>query len=97
MSTHIWLASLTHDLSRQCLAGATFRFLSHTLYFIRGYHDTQALGIIVTHIAGYISLLMVSDLYTSTLIFASYLPLHQHDHLPHLFPPHTSLPGTPRR
>lgn len=73
MSTHLWLASLTHDLSRQCLAGATVGLLSHILYFIRGYHDTQTLGIIIAHIAGYTTLLVLSNLSTATLIFASYL------------------------
>lgn len=74
MSTHLYLASLAHDLNRQCFTAAAAGVLSHILYFIRGYHDQHALSIILTHLAGYgILLFLTSSLVTATLIFTSYL------------------------
>lgn len=68
-------------LNRQCLVGAAAGFLSHVLYFIRGYHDTQALAIFVVHAVLLVSMVatlaaesgLYSSLWRSSAIFASYL------------------------
>ncbi|KAK5651342.1 hypothetical protein OQA88_12575 [Cercophora sp. LCS_1] len=65
--------TILHDVSRQCLVGAGAGFLSHTLYFIRGYHDTSILGIIVSHFAAYSTLIVSLGLPSATLISASYI------------------------
>lgn len=58
---------------QQCLAGVSVGVLSHVLYFIRGYHDTQALGIFVAHAATYIALTVSFGLRPASIIFSSYL------------------------
>ncbi|KAK3356649.1 cytochrome P450 [Lasiosphaeria hispida] len=71
----------SHILKRQCIAGAAFGLLSHILYFVRGYHDTQALGIFAGHIMMYTALaaplVAKKGVYagglTASAIFASYL------------------------
>ncbi|KAK0610800.1 cytochrome P450 [Immersiella caudata] len=57
----------------QCLAGAIAGVLSHLLYFIRGYHDTQAFGILLTHITSFVTLALYSGPWAASLIFSSYL------------------------
>ncbi|KAK0710627.1 cytochrome P450 [Lasiosphaeris hirsuta] len=72
---------MSHTLTGQCIAGATVGLLSHILYFIRGYHDTQALGIFASHVVAYTALAgpLVAEkgIYTGGLtasaIFTSYL------------------------
>ncbi|KAK4213205.1 Tryprostatin B 6-hydroxylase [Rhypophila decipiens] len=71
---NLCLSNLAHDLSQQCLAGAVLGFLSHTLYFIRGYHDQHALSIFLTHLLGSLVLLILtSSFLAATLITTSYL------------------------
>ncbi|KAK0747207.1 cytochrome P450 [Schizothecium vesticola] len=67
------IASLHHDASLQLLAGATTGFLSHTLYFVRGYHDTSILSILLIHFASYTSLTIFFGLIPATLLSTSYL------------------------
>ncbi|KAK4447358.1 Tryprostatin B 6-hydroxylase [Podospora aff. communis PSN243] len=59
--------------STQCLAGASVGFLSHVLYFIRGYHDTQILSILVTHITAFIALSVSFGIWTALILSSSYL------------------------
>jgi len=67
------IASLHRDASLQLLAGAMTGFLSHTLYFVRGYHDTSILSILLTHFASYASLTIFFGLIPATLLSTSYL------------------------
>ncbi|KAK0641738.1 cytochrome P450 [Cercophora newfieldiana] len=67
------LASLHRDSSFQFLAGATAGLLSHALYFVRGYHDTSILSILLVHSAAYTTITTSFGLSSATLIFASYL------------------------
>lgn len=72
--THLYLANLAHNLNQQCLAGASFGLLSHVLYFIRGYHDTNALPIFLTHLLAYTGLIFfTSSVSSASLILSSYL------------------------
>lgn len=46
-------AAARDDLTRACAAAAVTGFLSHVLYFIRGYRDMQAFHIFVGHVLAY--------------------------------------------
>ncbi|KAK4653470.1 hypothetical protein QC762_506640 [Podospora pseudocomata] len=69
------------DLVIPCLLASATGFLSHTLYFIRGFHDTSALRIILVHFTTFLCLTGYSitqlgvfpGLITSTAIALSYL------------------------
>ncbi|KAK4168375.1 Tryprostatin B 6-hydroxylase [Cladorrhinum sp. PSN259] len=52
VSPSSWVAA-RDDLSRACAVAALTGFLSHLLYFIRGYRDMQAYGIFVGHVLAY--------------------------------------------
>ncbi|KAK4228689.1 Tryprostatin B 6-hydroxylase [Podospora fimiseda] len=75
-----WVAT-RDDLSRACMAAAVTGVLSHVLYFIRGFRDMQALGIIIGHSLAYIGLTaaiviqtgIYGGLVLSTTLFATYL------------------------
>lgn len=76
---HPWGAS--DGLSRIYLAAATTGILSHVLYFIRGYHDSQSLRIFIIHVCVYAAICISfitklgiwSGLFASSAIFATYL------------------------
>lgn len=76
---HHWLVS--DALSRLHLAAAIAGILSHVLYFIRGYHDSQALRIFLIHVLVYLVLcttFIMQDgasggLLASSSVFATYL------------------------
>lgn len=53
MDVLLQLLAARNDLGRACTAAAIAGILSHTLYFIRGFHDTRAPGIIAVHAAAY--------------------------------------------
>jgi len=46
-------AAARDDLTRACAAAAVTGFLSHVLYFIKGYRDMQAFHILVGHVLAY--------------------------------------------
>ncbi|KAM7196765.1 Tryprostatin B 6-hydroxylase [Naviculisporaceae sp. PSN 640] len=71
--TQIYLSTLAHDLSQQCLFSATLGLLVHTLYFIRGYHDQHALSIFLVHTFAYLTLTFFLPFLSATAIFLSYL------------------------
>jgi hypothetical protein len=66
-------SSLQHDLGLQCLTGTSAGFLSHILYFIRGYHDTSILRILILHLTAYTALYILLGLGSATLISTSYV------------------------
>ncbi|KXX76972.1 Tryprostatin B 6-hydroxylase [Madurella mycetomatis] len=70
-----------NDLGRVCIAAAIAGILSHALYFIRGFHDARALGIIAVHTAAYVVLCAFTmaqrgisgGFLVSSAVFGSYL------------------------
>lgn len=79
---HSWLAGDGLSLNRACVAAATTGVLAHVLYFIRGYHDSQALRIFVVHVSVYTAICVRSissqdgaahGLFASSAVFAAYL------------------------
>ncbi|GAB1318032.1 Cytochrome P450 E-class, group IV [Madurella fahalii] len=77
---HPWAAA-PNDLSQVCIVAAITGILSHILYFIRGFHDTRALGIITVHGSAYVMLCafamaqrgVSAGLLASSMVFGSYL------------------------
>jgi len=75
-----WTA-VSVSLGQACLLATVSGFLSHILYFIRGYHDTHALQILVTHLSLYLALCIMAvtrlglsrGLTSSVALFSSYL------------------------
>ncbi|KAK3998210.1 Tryprostatin B 6-hydroxylase [Cladorrhinum sp. PSN332] len=75
-----WVAA-RDDLTRACAVAAITGFLSHVLYFVRGYRDMQAFGILIGHSLAYAGLTTAITTQTgisrgfliSTAVFATYL------------------------
>ncbi|KAK0671599.1 putative cytochrome P450 E-class, group I [Cercophora samala] len=69
------------NLLLACVLASTTGFLTHTLYFINGFHDTSALRIILVHFTTYLCLTaysitqvgVISGLVISTAVTLSYL------------------------
>jgi len=77
------ISSTTRDGVNTHLAALTAGVLSHTLYFIRGYHDTSAFGIFLFHVFAFFATCLtcifisqeglLSGMMSATLIFSVYL------------------------